>query len=78
MRVYMDVNTNEIVTEEVARSRIRKDIDSDEIMSYIWNNIDWSDIRAHLDNGFVTSVVDRIVDEWFNENFDGYDVIESE
>lgn len=78
MRIYMDMNHNEIVTEDVARSRMRASIEGDDIMNHIFNNVSWNELREHIDNDFVMELVDRLSDDWFDERFEEYDLIESE
>ena len=78
MKVYMDMNTNEMVSEDIARSRMRASIEGDDIMNHIFNNVNWSELRNHIDNDFVMDLVDRLSDDWFGDRFEEYDLIESE
>ena len=78
MKVYMDMNLNEMVSEDVARSRMRASIEGDDIMNHIFNNVSWSELCKHIDNDFVMDLVDRLSDDWFDERFEEYDLIESE
>ena len=79
MRVYMDMNANEIVSEDVARSRINASVDGDAIMYYIYHNVRWSELREHLaDDDFINDIISNISDSWFDDRFEEYDLIESE
>lgn len=78
MKVYMDMNKNEIVSEDVARSRMRASVDGDDLMNHIFNNVSWGELIKHIDHDFVMELVDRLSDDWFDERFEEYDLIESE
>ena len=79
MRVYMDTEANEIVSENVARSRINASVDSDDIMHYIYKYVGWNELREHLaDDGFINDIIDKVGDNWFGDRFEEYDLIESE
>ena len=79
MKVYMDLNANEIVSEDVARSRISASVDSDDIMSYIYHHVSWDELREHLvHDDFIDNIIDDISDSWFGDRFEEYDLIESE
>ena len=78
MKVYMDRNTNEIVSEDVAHARMRASIEGEDIMNHIFNHVSWDELREHIDENFVLDVIDRLSDDWFDERFEEYDLIESE
>ena len=78
MRVYMDTNRNEIVSEDVAHARMRASIEDEDIMNYIFNHVSWDELREHIDENFVFDVIDELSNDWFDESFEGYDLIESE
>ena len=78
MKVYMDRENNEIVSEDVARSRMYASIEDEDIMNYIFNNLSWSELREYIDESFILDVVDGLSNDWFDERFDEYDLIESE
>lgn len=77
MRVYMDLNTNEIVTEDVARARYNNDIEGYEMMNFV-SDLSWDELVRHLDPDFVNELYDKYCDENFASRFDEYDLIESE
>lgn len=79
MRVYMDMNHNEIVSEDVAHDRMRASIEGEDIMNHIYNHVSWDELRRHMkDDDFVIDLIDRLSNEWFGERFEEYDLIESE
>ena len=69
MKVYMDMNSNEIVSEEVARSRMCASITGDEIMHYIFDDVGWDELRKHLDDDFVIGLFNNLSNDWFSESF---------
>lgn len=77
MKVYMDMNSNEIVTEDVAYSRFDNDVEDYEIMSVI-SNLSWDELRPHLDHNFIEILYDRYREDNFESRFEEYDLIESE
>ena len=79
MKVYMDMNANEIVSEDVAHARMRASIDGEDLMNHIFNHVSWSTLREHMkDDGFIDDIIDDLGDSWFDERFEEYDLIESE
>lgn len=77
MKVYMDMNQNEVVTEEVAYSRFDNDIQDYEIMSML-SSLSWDEVRPYLDHNFIERLYDRYREENFESRFAEYDFIESE
>ena len=73
MKIYMDMNHNEIVSEDVAHARMRASIEGEDIMNHIFNHVSWGELREHIDENFVLDVIDRL-----SERFEEYDLIESE
>lgn len=79
MRVYMDMNANEIVSEEVARSRMKASVDGSDIMYYLYHHVSWTELQKHLvGDDFINDMIDKITDGWFDDRFEEYDFIESE
>lgn len=76
--VYLDNDTNEIVTKKVAFSRLREGLYPEDILDYMRRNMDWEDIAKYIDPDFVGEVSNEIVEECFPDRFTEYEIIESE
>ena len=78
MKCYFDYETEELVTREVALSRMANAIPDDDIMRYIGDYLSWSDLRTHLSDDFVDKLIYQMATDWLFDRFSEYDLIESE
>ena len=79
MKVYMDMNCNEMVTEDVAHARMADAVEGESIMYHLYYAVGWDELRKHLvDDGFITEIIKKLSKEGFDERFEEYDLIESE
>ena len=77
MKVYMDLNANEIVVDDVAYSRFDEDVRGYELMSVV-ANLSWDELQPHLDHNFIERLYEKYREENFESRFEEYELIESE
>lgn len=78
MKFYFDYETEELVTREVALSRMANTISDDDIMRFIGDYLSWGDLRAHLSDDFANDLINQMANDWLFDRFSEYDLIESE
>lgn len=78
MVVYMDKDRREIVTEEVARRRMADSINTQEMFNYIFDYRGIEEIMEHLDTDYLCEIRNAMVKDWFFDDFEEYEIIESE